>query len=552
MSTARLPRPLAGLFAGVLPLLLSPCSLTLFVLQHGGWNHALSILAVVERPWGLFFWFSTACALGLAAALFFLASGRDVPLLLPVTLALMPWLAGVGLALYNAQAAMEIVAQVSMPDQLTVLIRATGDQLWILLLGTWASATLLLACVGGLIITGLGGLGSPEEGAASAVIPRLLEALVLLLVAGVGLTHISEDRGLAQVLEALATAEPAEMAAQLEQGARELSGLAALRPWALGALVLGAAVLGAYLLTRRPKELPGLAALGTLALLVASTLWTDSRPLLRMARRIEAVLQPQRVPTGIQLLPFGGNWPVYESAVAVTAQGLTGVDGTRVDWSAGDQALTGFLLHAREEAERRSPRLMSKRSDLRINGWHALALALDERMTTPQLRRLLAAGEAAKLHLFTLLTKRNLDSQGDVSRQLRAVVSSHPFLQRLGALMDELPGAVGVFLPLAFEDEGREYHLGPAVGDWVGEVGTEREVRLARQSSREGHQEMVIALSGPEEAEIPPTKPMPRLYLYVKAEAALIDVVHAVRRAQGRGFLVALTATPPPGELPKP
>ncbi len=205
MSTPRTPLIPPGFFAGVLPLLLSPFSLILFVLQNGGWDRATFLLGFMARPWGLYFWISTACALGVAAALYALASGRNVPLLLPVTLSLVPWLVGIGLALYHAREAMEFAAQVVPPDQLTVLVRATGDHLWMLVLGTWASTTLLLACAGGLVITGLEGLAASEAGAASAIIRRMLEALVLLLVAGVGLTHISEYRGLAQVMEALAT-----------------------------------------------------------------------------------------------------------------------------------------------------------------------------------------------------------------------------------------------------------------------------------------------------------------------------------------------------------
>jgi hypothetical protein len=551
MSTPRTLRIVPGLFAGVLPLLLGPFSLTLFILQAGGWDRGIHLLKVAERPWGLFFWVCVGCTFALAFALFSLAVGRQVPVLLLLTLALLPWLAGVGLALYEVRVVTAMVGDVTAADQFTVLLSATSELLWMRLLGMWASTTLLLACVGGLVITGVGAPGAPEQDAASGVSRRLLEATVLLLLLGVGLTRISETRGLAQVLSALSTSGPAEMAPHLEEGARELRGIASLHSWALGALVLGAVALGVQRLTRRPRDVAGLAALGAMALVVAGTFWVDGRPLVRLEQRIEGVTRLDPVLAGLQLLPLGGNWPINDLEVVVTERELRGPAGTRVTWSEGDPALVDFLVRAHDEAEKVRPHIMYKRSAVSMDDSRLLSLALDARMTTHQLRRLIAAGIEAKLQVLTLLTKRNLDAEDDVSARFRAVAAAHPFLQRLGATMEAIPGAIRVYLPPAFQEASGSGRNRSPYSLWAGEVGAEREVRLSPWPAREGQEPVVLALSGPEEAASAPPKDRQRLYLRVREEAALVDVAHTVRRAQARGFTVVLTTAPPPAELPE-
>ncbi len=339
------------------------------------------------------------------------------------------------------------------------------------------------------------------------------------------------------------------MEARFAEAARAFGGIASLRPWALRALVLGAGVLGAYHLTRRPKALSDLAGLGTLTLLAAGILWANSRPMLRMERQLETILRPRLTPEGLRLLPFGGSWPANELDIAVTAHELTGPDGSRLAWSAGEQSLIDFLLNAYAVVEHRPARLMRKQDSLIKGGWRTLTLALDERMTTHQLRRLLAASSAAKLHTLILLTKRDRESQADVSGQLRAMFSHHPFLQRLGALMDARPGAVEVYLPQAFNDA---WGTRPAPPLWVGEVGPERALRLSQWPPRKGQEALVLTLEGSEKAVLPSTRLLPHLYLHVKEETALIDVAHAIRRARAHQFQVVLTVTPPPAEVPEP
>ena len=543
MPTPQKQSTLSGLFAGCLPLLLMPLSLILLAMLEV--DHLLAFIKLTKGPADLF-WVSGVCALALVFVLFHQGSGHPTPLLLPVTVALVPWLVSVRRAHGLVTEGIDGASRYRPDNELSLLLEYTYKLLEMQLLGAWVTATLLVACVGGLVIRPVDGHRASSRGTPSPRSLRALEIVGLLLLGGVLFTRIVETRGLAQIFGAVAYSEQTKLAGDLEDGAWALRGITVLYPLALGALALSLGALGVRRRASRPGDLAGLVAPVGLGLLMAGALWSAGRPLDRMEQSIEAVSRPSPALADLQLLPLGESRPINALEVIVTPGGLSGPGGTQVEWSAGEQALVEFLLSAHEDAERSRPVRTYRLNAIGAEDSRTLWLALDARLTTHQLRRLIDASIEAKLHGFDLLTKRDLDSQGDVSFHFRAVSSEHPLLRRLGATMEALPGTIRAYLPLAFEKNQQKDRI------WVGEVGAEREVRLLPWAGREGQKPVILSLSGAEQPLFRTNHEQFRpLYLHVKEEAALLDVASALRQARRRGFLPVLTTAEPSAVLPR-
>jgi hypothetical protein len=472
---------------------------------------------------------SVASTVLLALVLFFRASGRNVPLVLPVVLATVPWLAGVAGALRGARAVLEAVAGIPQDDRLLILMHGTGELICARLLGAWSSATLLLATAGALIIASLWHSGEEPTGADAG--EQRLEAGAALLLALVCALAAFESKGLSDVLIAASSTSPSDRVTLLAAGAHELRIPLMLRAGALAGLVLVALGLGGRGLMRQPRDTAALLSRVPLVLVVASILWADGRPLARMSEAVDQASQAPAVLSRLRLLPFGGEGSVSRVAVVATAEGLSQPGGPEVPWSSNDKALSDFLRGVTESVARQEP----NPSDLSPS----LELAVDARVPVSELRRLIDVATQLELPTLSLVGTSVPESEA-TAEPPAAVAGAHPFLRQHVTLVKSTPGAAGVLLlPLLHSNAFTPSAV------WVGELGAEHRILLSKVPV-DTKVTRTLELAGPDQPAEERVPGDTLLYLTVTDQASVEDVAHTVRKGRAQGFQVLLSARPPP------
>lgn len=279
--SARL-RVFPGLLTGLVPVVLLPVCAVLLVLELGGLNGLSRAMGMAGPAIHRVIALTVACTLGLAIVHFFIGAGRKVPLLVPLVLAVVPWLLGIRVALKGASLGLEAAAQLNPEEQLRIILASTGELLCARLIGAWFSAALLLSIAAGFFLAGLWPHGPSQEPGASEERHRMFEALVPLLLALTGLLSALESAGLSEALLAASQSATDGNLPLLQAAAQQLQVPWTLRYAAMGALLLVLVALGARRLMQRPRSPRALASLVAIILVVAGVLWADGRPLARM------------------------------------------------------------------------------------------------------------------------------------------------------------------------------------------------------------------------------------------------------------------------------
>jgi hypothetical protein len=516
MSAPSKPSVVPGVIAA-LPLAIQPFLAMAFVLQAGGLDQ---IRRGVERA-GMAPYVVLGCAglaaLGLCAVLYRLASGRQVPLVAPVGLALVPWLVGSMASLHNGRDMLVAIAAVDRLSQFTIFTLGTGDVLYPRWFGAWATAGLLLATTGGLVLAALGRIAPRAKQGEPRASPRLLEAGAVLVLSALSLLSTIEAASLYETLSATANVNPADKATILANGTYELQGTLQARTVMRGALALAAALLVGWQLWRRPRDTAGLTLLALLVLWGGSVVWADGRPLSVLAREVERRFQPSAELAGMRLLPLGSFRSFDKLEIVATPEGVSRPGGTVLPWDAGHAEHVRLLKEATGAMEGSGRRLPQRH----------LELALDARLPASALRRLLLASADADVSALYLLSEQSTEARRET---LRALPQGCPLLVRLVAADMLGPGVVEIFMASVLAEGG--FSSAPL---WKAKVGTEPQLRLEHESGTR-----VWDLRAPDSGDSFPELNNAMLYLTFQDEASLEDVAHAVRKAQAQGLHVTL------------
>ncbi|WP_224247643.1 hypothetical protein [Hyalangium gracile] len=524
MSAPRKPRLLPGLLGGSLPLGLQAVSAALLVAWLGGLDGLSRTLGMAGRSIHLMGVLCLGCTVALALVLFLVTAGRNVPGVVPVVLATVPWLAGLSGALQGARSTIAAMASASEESRLVLLLQGTGELLCARLLGAWSSATLLLATAAALFL-------ARATRADSRPGDRRLEAGVVLLVALLGALAAFESGELSRVLVATATVNPADQLTVLLAGAESLRVSRLLRPVLGVGLVLAGLALGARKLPRRPREPAALLTLLPLAVVLAGILWADGRPMARMSEALEQASQRPAVLSGLRLLPFGADQGISRVDVIATARGLSRPGGSEVPWSAGDKSLMDFLREPVAHLARQEP----------VQGEPppSLELAVDAGLPVAELRRLIDL--ATQMELTTLCFVGTRAPESEAPRLAAALSGTSPFLQQAATALRSTPGTVRVILLPMLHSSAFQ-----SAGTWVGELGAEPRVTLSEVPVGTKATQ-VLELAREDEGPQAFVERGSVLHLTVTEHASLEDVAKAVQRSRVQGFTVLLSARPPPG-----
>ncbi len=202
--------------------------------------------------------------------------GRHAPLVVLVGLGMLPWFLGIA----GSEEALEKVLA-ALPDTgagqvLTVLVTGTGEAMVARLLGAWASAALLMGMALGIaLLRKQAALVGEDAG-------RLLGAALSLVLGVVALLVALEAFQLFELLTSVATQSSEAHVALIAAGTRRLAQVQTLRSATLGALGVLALALVLWQFFVRPEAVGQWVGSMTLAVLAATVLMLDGRPL-RMA-----------------------------------------------------------------------------------------------------------------------------------------------------------------------------------------------------------------------------------------------------------------------------
>ena len=202
--------------------------------------------------------------------------GRHAPLVVLVGLGMLPWFLGIA----GSEEALEKVLA-ALPDAgagqvLTVLVTGTGEAMVARLLGAWASAALLMGMALGIaLLRKQAALVGEDAG-------RLLGAALSLVLGVVALLVALEAFQLFELLTSVATQSSEAHVALIAAGTRRLAQVQTLRSATLGALGVLALALVLWQFFVRPEAVGQWVGSMTLAVLAATVLMLDGRPL-RMA-----------------------------------------------------------------------------------------------------------------------------------------------------------------------------------------------------------------------------------------------------------------------------
>jgi len=202
--------------------------------------------------------------------------GRHAPLVVLVGLGMLPWFLGIA----GSEEALEKVLA-ALPDAgagqvLTVLVTGTGEAMVARLLGAWASAALLVGMALGIaLLRKQAALVGEDAG-------RLLGAALSLVLGVVALLVALEAFQLFELLTSMASQSSQAHVALIAAGTRRLAQVQTLRSATLGALGVLALALVLWQFFVRPEAVGQWVGSMTLAVLAATVLMLDGRPL-RMA-----------------------------------------------------------------------------------------------------------------------------------------------------------------------------------------------------------------------------------------------------------------------------
>jgi hypothetical protein len=203
-------------------------------------------------------------------------TGRHAPLVVLVGLGMLPWFLGIA----GTEEAVEKVLA-ALPDTgdgqaLTMLVTGTGEAMVARLLGAWASGALLVGMALGIaLLRKQAALVGEDAG-------RLLGAALSLVLGGVALLVALEAFQLFELLTSVATQSPGSHAGLIAAGTQRLAQVQTLRSAALGALGVLALALVLWQFFVSPEAVGKWVGSMTLAVLAATVLMLDGRPL-RMA-----------------------------------------------------------------------------------------------------------------------------------------------------------------------------------------------------------------------------------------------------------------------------
>jgi hypothetical protein len=530
MSSPRKRTLLPGLLGASLPLVLQAVGALLLFLWFARLDKSAPTFYLAQGTIQFIGLVSAGSTAALALVLFFLSAGRNVPAVVPVVLALVPWLAGLSRALKGTRSVIANVASGSQNEQCLDLIYGAGEVVGVRMLGVWSSTALLLATAGALFMAREVSLGtSPAPGGLKAG-GRRLEAGVVALLALLCALATFESSELYQVLTGTAMVHEDYQTFVLFISSQELRAAQMARLAVLVGLVLAGLVLGGRLM-RRPRKPAAVLTLAPLVAVVAGILWADTRPMARMGEALEQVAQPPAPLSGLRLLSWGKNEDFLRLDVVATARGLSRLGGTEVPWSAGDEALIDVLQVpagslGRQESIWAPPSL-------------TLEVAVEAGIPVSELRRLLDLTTQMELPSLCLVGRRIPESE---AARLSASLSGTPaLLGQAATALWSMPRATHVLLPPMLQVEG--FNPGST---WVAELGAGHRVVLSKLSGG-ASETLALVLSGPDPK---PNEVVPQgtlLYLAVTEQASPEDVTSAVRRSQAQGFSVLLSARPPPG-----
>jgi len=516
MSAPSKPSAAPGALAALLPLAIQPLIVMALVLQVGGLGE---LTLGVERA-GMATYLILGCAglaaLGLCVVLYLLASGRQLPLVVPVGLALVPWLVGSVASLHNGREMLAAIALASPRDQFTIFTVGSGEVLYARWFGAWATTGLLLATTGGLVLAALGRIARRAEEGAPRASPRLLEAGAVLVLSALSLLSAFEVSSLSETLIATGNVNPADKATILASGTYELQATLWARTGMRAALALAAALLVGWQLWRRPRDTAGLALLALLVLGGVGVVWVDGRPLSVLAQEVERLRHPAAELAGMRLLPLGSFRGVDKVELVATPEGLSRPGGAVLPWDAGQAEHVRLLQEATGALEGSGRRPQRH-----------LELALDARLPVSALRRLLLASADAGVFALYLLSEQGTEARRET---LQALPQGCPLLVQLVAADMLGPGVAEVYLSPVLSTEG--FSAAPL---WKAKVGPEPQLRLEHESGTR-----VLDLKAPDSSDRVPELSNAMLYLTFQEQASLENVAHAVRKAQALGFDVIL------------
>lgn len=200
-------------------------------------------------------------------------TGRHAPLVVLVGLGMLPWFLGIA----GTEEAVEKVLA-ALPDAgagqvLAVLVSGTGEAMVARLLGAWTSAALLVGvAVGIALLRKQAALVGEEAG-------RLLGAALSLVLGGIALLVALEAFQLFELLTSVVTRSAEAHAGLIATGTRRLSQLQTLRSAILGALGVLSLALVCWQFLIRPEAVEQWVGSMMLAVLAATVLMLDARPL---------------------------------------------------------------------------------------------------------------------------------------------------------------------------------------------------------------------------------------------------------------------------------
>jgi hypothetical protein len=310
------PNPLPGLaLASLPPVVLGGFGFAFLSLLG---EEELARVADAAGPYSVLMVGAGLALMGVLSGLLCLGlTTRRAPLLVLVGLATLPWFLGIAGTDEAVARVLAALPDVGGGDALAVLVAGMGGAMVTRLLGAWMSAALLVG-----VGVGLGFLGRRGEEGEEEVVGSPLGATLALVLGVIALLVALEAHHLFELLTALAARAPEARAQLLRAGTSRLEELREMRFTALVALGVLSLTLVSWQFLVRPKAVAQWVGSITLALLAATVLLMDARPLERAAAGareaglthtllpLPALVRHMRLETSDPLSLPEGPWPL--------------------------------------------------------------------------------------------------------------------------------------------------------------------------------------------------------------------------------------------------